>query len=120
MTSTRESLRVWSWYSYDPGLDQQVVFAVAAHGPAELRDVRSRLRLPEPTVSAQMHPSTPGYTQAAADPLHALWMPLDQFAARGTHWLGEPQLAAARLRQFPDLTRPEQASPAEIAVEGQL
>lgn len=98
MRSIPNTLRVWSWYSYDAALDEPVVFAAAAHRPEDLRAVRSRLRLPEPAVSTQLHPSTPGYSEAAAAPLHALWMPLEQFAARSSRWRHEDQLAAARLQ----------------------
>lgn len=98
MRSIRNSLRVWSWYSYDPGLDQPVVFAAAAYRPEDLRAVRSRLQLPEPAVSTQLHPWAPGYSEATAAPLRALWMPLEQYAARSSRWRREDQLSAARLR----------------------
>lgn len=105
MRSTTGPLRVWNWYCYDPGLHQQVVYAAAACRPEDLRAVRTRLRLPEPVAISRLHPSTPGYAEAAAAPLRALWMPLEEFAARSTAWRKENQLAIARLRlaltQFP-------------------
>lgn len=96
MAGSAEQRRVWSWWAREEGLGMELVFVAAVHDRGDLSALCDRAEVARPWTPRFLRSVDVGFTEALRQPTQLLWMPLEQFAARGRVWFNEQQLRAAR------------------------
>jgi hypothetical protein len=93
----QKRLKVWSWWQRDLLSLKEVACVIAAHTRSDVNEARRRLELAGHATLDIERPANPGFATAMEQPFRLIWMTLDDYVSRSTHWLGEEQLHALRV-----------------------
>ena len=92
------TLKVWSWWQRDELSHAELACVIAARGRSDVDIARRRLGLVGRPTLAMEGPADPGFATAMRRPFRLMWMTLDDYVDRSTHWMQEEQLHALRTR----------------------